>query len=100
MRIDGAICMYARDAHVLTELARKPIKPWDKLFNRIKEEAEHGQFMLIFDEEAEKVTFKEHRKEVKSKLEELGYSVTYSRQRDSDDWCGVTYHNRYVIEWQ
>ena len=86
MRVDGAICMYAEDAHVITELARKPINPWDKLFNRIKEEAE-------------KVTFKEHRKEVKSKLEELGYSVTYSRQRDSDDWCGITYHNRYVIEW-
>lgn len=99
MKIDGAICMYAADAHVITELARKPINPWDKLFNRIKEEAEHGQFILLFDEEAEKVTFKEHRKEVKRKLEELGYIVTYSRQRNSDDWYGITYHNRYVIEW-
>ena len=99
MKIEGAVCMYAGDAHAITELARKPIDPWNKLFNRIKEEAEHGQFMLLFDEEAEGVKFKEHRKDVKSKLEELGYGVTYSRQRDSDDYYGETYHNRYVIEW-
>lgn len=99
MRIGEAICMYAVDAHAITELARKPIDPWNKLFNRIKEEAEHGQFMLLFDEEAEGVKFKEHRKDVKKELELLGYSVSYSRQRDGDDYYGETYHNRYVIEW-
>ena len=99
MKINGAICMYAEDAHAITELARKPINPWDKLFNRIKEEAEHGQFMLLFDEEVEGVKFKEHRKDVKKELELLGYSVSYSRQRDSDDYYGEIYHNRYVIEW-
>lgn len=91
--------MKAIDAHVITQLARKPIDPWNKLFNRIKEEAEHGQFMLVFDEEAEGVRFKEHRKEVKKKLEELGYFVSYRRQRDNDDWYVEAYHNRYVIEW-
>lgn len=99
MKIEDAVCMYAEDAHAITELARKPISPWNKLFNRIKEEAEHGQFMLLFDEEAEEVRFNEHRKDVKRELELLGYSVTYSRQKDSDDWYGEAYHNRYVIKW-
>lgn len=91
--------MKAMDAHIAAVVANTPIDPWTKLFNRIKEEATKGNFMLLFDEETEKVKFKEHRKEVKNKLEALGYSVTYSRHKDTDDYNGDTYHNRYVIEW-
>ena len=99
MRIDGAICMYAEDAHAITELARKPINPWDKLFERIKEEAERGHFILVFDEEKERVKFLEHRREVKKELEELGYIVSHCRVKDDDDYYGETYHIRYTINW-
>lgn len=91
--------MKAEKAHERAEWARKPVNVWDKVFDRIGEEADNGRFMLVFDEEKENVRFKEHRKEVKQKLEELGYSVSYRRVRDDDDWCGVAYHNCYTIEW-
>lgn len=86
-------------AHERAELARKPVNPWDTLFDLIIKMADDGQFRLVFDEENEKVRFKEDRKEVKKILEELGYSVSYHRVRDRDDWYGEAYHNCYVIEW-
>ena len=89
----------ALDARLTTEAAKVPIDAWTKLFELIMETAQLGHSMLIFDEEKENVKFKEHRKEVKKELEKLGYSVSYSRVRDSDDWYGETYHNRYAINW-
>ena len=90
----------AIDAYKITEIARKPIDAWDKLFDRIRETAEKGYSALIFDEEKEKVRFKEHRKEVKNKLEELGYRVSHARVRDDDDYYGETYHICYTIAWE
>lgn len=90
--------MYAADAYATAEFARKPVDAWNRVFNRIKEEAERGCFVLLFDEEKEGVKFKEHRKVVKNELELLGYNVHYSRVKDSDSY-GDTYHNRYVISW-
>lgn len=89
----------ALDARIITETAKVPIGAWAKLFELIKENAQLGYSMLIFDEEKENVKFKEHRKEVKKKLEELGYNVTYSRVKYSDNWHGEIYHNRYIINW-
>ena len=86
-------------AHERAELARMPVNPWDILFDLIIKMADNGNFRLVFDEENEKVRFKEDRKEVKKILEELGYSVSYRRVRDDDDWCGIAYHNCYTIEW-
>lgn len=91
--------MNASIAREITELARKQNEPWNKLFIRIKEKAKQEKNVLEFDEEKEKVKFKEHRTEVKSKLENLGYNVSYSRVRNSDNYYGTIYHNKYVIEW-
>lgn len=52
-----------------------------------------------FEEEEEDSYFREHRKVVKSRLETLGYQVTYCRVRDNGGYCTNTYHNRYVIMW-
>ena len=89
----------AIDARIITEAAKIPVDAWTKLFELIKETAQLGHSMLVFDEEKENVKFQEHRKEVKKELEELGYVVSYSRVKDSDDWYAETYHNRYVINW-
>ena len=89
----------AETAHVRAVMNRKPDNAWEKLNDLIIKKAGDGQFMLVFDEEKENARFKEDRKEVKKELEKLGYSVSYSRVRDSDDWHGETYHNCYVIEW-
>lgn len=89
----------AETAHAQAEWARKAVDAWDKLYERIVEESKAGHFRLVFDEEDEKVRFKEDRKEVKKILEELGYYVSYRRVRDDDDWCGIAYHNCYTIEW-
>ena len=99
MRIDETICMYATDAHAITESARQPKNVWNKLFERIKEEAEHGKFMLVFDEDKEDVSFSEHRKEVKRKLEELGYECAYRRVANEPDFLNSLYHNEYTICW-
>lgn len=100
MKINGAYCLYAGDARAITERARKPINPWEKLFNRIQEEAENGNFMLAFDEEKEGVRFDESAVDVEEQLEELGYTVSYSRVRDSDDYYGETRHVCYIIQWE
>ena len=90
----------AVDAYKITEVARKPIDPWNKLFNRIRETAKKGYSTLSFDEEEEKVRFKEDRVEVKYKLEMLGYSVSYHRVMDKDYYYGQAYHNCYEISWE
>lgn len=89
----------AETAHRMAEFNRRPFEAWEVLSNLILKRVKDGQFMLVFDEEKENARFKEDRKEVKKELEKLGYSVSYSRVRDSDDWHGETYHNCYVIEW-
>lgn len=96
--MDKIFCMYAADARIITELAKKPQNPWNKLFERIKETAEHGGSYLHFDEEKEQVQFKEPRQEVKQKLEDLGYEVSYSRVRNQDIYYG-DFHNSYSISW-
>ena len=88
----------ALHARTITENVRAKTA-WDKLFKLIDTNAKLGNSMVIFDEESENAKFEEHRKEVKKKLEELGYRVDYSRVRDSDDWYGESFHNRYVIYW-
>ena len=85
-------------ANLITTAARSPEDPWEKLFKRIMQEAKRGQSMLVFDEEVESVKFVEHRKDVKKKLEDLGYCVSYSRIKDTDNYIDA-FHNRYVIEW-
>lgn len=89
----------AADAYKITEETYKPVDAWDKLFEKIKERAENGFYQLCFDEETEGVRFKEERKEVKRKLEELGYIVTYSRQLDANGYFGQKYHNFYRVSW-
>lgn len=91
--------MYAANARAITEIARTPKNAWHKLFERIKEEAEHGNSTLVFDEERECATFSEHRKEVKKKLEELGYECSYRRIADREYFFPNTYHNEYTISW-
>ena len=90
----------AVDAYKITEIARKPIDAWDKLFDCIKRTAEKGYSVLVFDEEKENVRFKEHRKEVKKRLEELGYRVSHARVRDDDYYYGEAYHICYTIAWE
>ena len=91
--------IHAGTAHNMTEFYRRPISAWEILNELILKRVKDGQFMLVFDEEKENARFKEDRKEVKEELEKLGYSVSYKRVKDSDDWHGETYHNCYVIEW-
>ena len=90
----------ASGAYRLTEIARRPIDAWYKLFDCIKKTAEKGYTTLVFDEEKENVRFKEHRKEVKKRLEELGYRVYYAKVRDNDDYYGESYHICYTIVWE
>lgn len=90
----------AKEAHLLAE-TRRLENAWDKLFERIEKEANNGNFTLIFDEEIENVFFEEHRKEVKKKLEDLGYEVSYSRMKDQDFYYGgYCFHNKYAISWR
>lgn len=96
--MDKIFCMYATDARTITDLAKRPQNPWNKLFERIKETAERGDSYLHFDEEKEQVQFKEPRQEVKHKLEDLGYEVSYSRVRNQDIYYG-DFHNSYSISW-
>lgn len=91
--------IHAETAHKMTEFHRKPLDAWEILNELIIKRVKDGQFILVFDEERENARFKEDRKEVKEELEKLGYSVSYKRVRDNDDWHGKTYHNCYVIEW-
>lgn len=91
--------MYAIDARAITEIARTPKNAWHKLFERIKEEAEHGNFRLVFDEDKEGVSFSENRKEVKRKLEELGYECSYRRVANEPYFFNSLYHNEYTISW-
>ena len=91
--------MYAVNARAITEIARQPKNAWHRLFERIKEEAENGNSTLIFDEEKELVMFSEHRKEVKNKLEELGYECSYRRVPDNISFYANTYHNEYTVSW-
>ena len=72
---------------------------WDILFDRIKHESKKGKFGLTFDEKEEHICFQQHRKEVKSMLEELGFKVEYRRVRDHDPWGFISYHNQYSIKW-
>lgn len=91
--------MYAVNARAITEIARQPKNAWQKLFERIKEEAEHGNFMLVFDEDNEGVSFVENRKEIKAKLEELGYKCSYRRIKNENYFFNDLYHNEYTISW-
>ena len=90
--------MYAAEARAITEVAKQPKNAWYKLFERIKEAAEQGKSTLIFDEEKEKVRFREDRKEVKRQLEGLGYNCSYRRVMDENFYL-YTYHNQYTISW-
>lgn len=89
----------ANEAKRLTEIANRPADAWDKLFEKIKKKAEEGYSSVIFDEEIEQAWFKEHRKEVKKKLEEMGYRVDYRRMINSDSDWGNDYHNEYCVGW-
>lgn len=91
--------MYAVNAHAIAEIARIPEDAWFKLFSRIKKEAERGNFMLVFDENEEGVVFSENRKEVKKKLEELGYECSYRRVKNEPYFFNDLYHNEYTIKW-
>lgn len=91
--------MYALNARAITDIARQPKGAWQKLFERIKEEAECGNSVLIFDEEKEGVCFSEHRKEVKKKLEKLGYECSYRRVSSEHYFFNNLYHNEYTINW-
>ena len=89
----------ATEANKITKVARIPPNPWDKLFCAIRSAANNGMSGIFFDEEDEGVYFKESRKEVKRKLEELGYKVTYKKLRNSDFYYDNGYHNNYMISW-
>ena len=64
----------ALEAYKITEITRKPIDAWDKLFDCIRKQAKDGFSSLTFDEEQENVRFKETRKEAKRLLEENEYA--------------------------
>lgn len=89
----------ANEAKQLTEIANRPADAWEKLFEKIKKKAEEGCSSVIFDEEIEKAWFKENRKGVKKKLEDMGYSVDYRRILNSDSDWGNDYHNEYCVGW-
>ena len=91
--------MHATYARAITEIANARKGAWHKLFQRIKEEAEQGNSKLVFDEERQCVSFTEHRKEVKKKLEELGYECSYRRVADIESFWPNTYHNEYTVSW-
>lgn len=88
----------AEEARKISESNTKG-SAWSVLFKRIKEQCKKGSTVVTFDEEEEDAYFTEHRKVVKSRLEKLGYQVTYCRVRDDCDYCNNTYHNRYIIMW-
>lgn len=92
------LAISAEEARKLSESNTKK-SAWSVLFKRIKEQCKKGYTVVTFDEEEEDSYFKEHRKVVKSRLETLGYQVTYCRVRDTGDYCTDAYHNRYVIMW-
>lgn len=107
-RYDQITAVEARDMVHAKEMFEelktgKPIDAWDKLFIAIEESAKCGFNEIIFNEEKQSIKFKEHRKKVKNRLEELGYNVSYHREEDNSclrEWHDiVTYHNVYEISW-
>ena len=72
----------AENARKISELNMKK-DAWSVIFKLIKKQCDLGSCVLTFDEEEEDVYFKEHRKVVKSRLEELGYKVIYCRVRNN-----------------
>ena len=84
-------------AETINEEKKKPKYIWKVLNDRIEYAVSRGDFHLEFSESFD-LRFEEHRKEVKRKLEELGYKVEYRRfmvgNRDYQMWL-----NKYFISW-
>ena len=76
---------------------------WNRLFTEILGAATQGKNYLTFYE-TEFSYFHEKRREVKERLENLGYNVTYKRfLLDSPTQVGENnnkvYRNKYFINW-
>lgn len=93
--------IHANDAHVIAEVIneeiRKPKYIWKVLNDRIEYAASRGDFCIEFSESFD-FRFEEHRKEVKRKLEELGYKVEYRKMVIDGRECQI-YLNKYFISW-
>lgn len=93
--------IHANDARVIAETInvekKKPSYIWKLLDDRIEYAMNRGDFSIEFSETFD-LRFNEHRKEVKRKLEELGYKVEYRRFMVGDrDW--QMWLNKYFISW-
>lgn len=75
----------------------RPDYIWSVLNERIEQAMCRGKFNVEFSETFD-LRFKEHRKEVKRKLEELGYKVKYRRFVIGDRDYQI-YLNQYFISW-
>ena len=92
--IDFIPAIYARN--LANEVNNRTV--WDKLCEKIKRASCRGEYLCIFNEIEEDCYFSETRKEVKAKLESMGYIVEYSRV-PVPECSSNEYHNRYIIRW-
>lgn len=86
--------IYAR--HLANEVNNRTV--WDKLCEKIKKASSMGEYMCVFNEVEENSYFSETRKEVKAKLESMGYIVEY-RRVPVPEVSSNEYHNKYIIRW-
>lgn len=92
----NAICAH-RFAECVNAEKKNPKYIWKVLNDRIEYAMNRGEFHIEFSETFN-LRFDEHRKEVKRKLEELGYKVEYRRFMVGDrDW--QMWLNKYFISW-
>lgn len=74
-----------------------PEYPWDVLNEEIQKTSKNGKNYLTYSTNTFPA-FHENRKEVRRKLEELGYQVEYRRFSEGDRDYQYTY-NVYYIKW-
>lgn len=86
--------IYAR--YLANEVNNRTV--WDKLCEKIKQASSRGEYLCVFNEIEEDCYFSETRKEVKAKLESMGYFVEYSRV-PAPECSSNEYHTRYIIRW-
>lgn len=77
----------------------KDALPWRRLENEIKKAISRGEYNLHFEERIDS-KFVENRKEIKNRLEDLGYKVEYHRFIYDSCYRPYIYLNCYDISWE
>lgn len=86
----------AMTAHNIYETAKANKRlAWLQLEEAITKAAENGECMVVF-KTTPGMNFPEHRKDVKKKLEDLGYEVAYRHYEEDRGWISG---DIYTISW-